>query len=83
MSDALATRVRTQCRGQADGTEKDGFGVLMEPLRRGDALLFLSVLPENGTILPHMYHGGCPVLGSSRIDKVTLQKFKEAHAPSK
>lgn len=48
---------------------------LMRP-RRGDAVLFVSVLPEDGTILPHMWHQGCPVRAGT---KYTLQKFKEIH----
>lgn len=96
MSEALSQRVRRQCVGtsaaaaaQADATDgrggdvSDGHGVLMEPLLRGDAVLFLSVLPEDGTVLPNMYHTGCPVDSASRTEKVTLQKFKEVHPPTR
>jgi hypothetical protein len=47
--------------------------------RRGDALLFWSASPTNGSVLRHMWHGGCRV---ARGEKWTLQQFKEQRRPT-
>ena len=81
MSDALTRRAQAQCaghggvngvRGQHGGADAhDGYGLLMRPRLRGDALLFLSVVPEDGRAVRHTWHMGCPVRGGT---KYSLQK---------
>ena len=84
MSRELTQRVRAQCGDELDAsagpppTYDDGYGLLVRPLQQGDALLFLSVAPEDGVVNRQAWHTGCPVHGES-TDKYTLQKFKEVY----
>jgi hypothetical protein len=61
--------------GESGGDEPPDY-FTMRP-KRGDAVLFLASVPENGKMVPETWHMGCPVL---RGTKITLQKFKEVWA---
>ena len=65
------------CVGHDKEGQPSDFGVLVEP-RRGDALLYLSVQPGDGTVLPRMFHAPCHV---SRGTKVQMAKYKEVWPP--
>ena len=86
MSYELTQRVRAQCgdvfeeNERAPSAVEDGYGLLVRPVEAGDALLFLSVIPEDGTVMRHAWHTGCPVGTGGTAEKVTLQKFKEVYA---
>ena len=64
------TRVNEMCE-QAFASKPE---VLLMTPKRGDAILFLSALPDSGEHVPQTWHQGCPV---KRGTKLTLQKFKE------
>jgi len=64
------TVVNEMCE-QAFGDDPQVF--FMKP-RRGDAVLFLNALPEDGEMVPQTWHQGCSVKAGK---KITLQKFKE------
>ena len=71
MSERLTRRVREACA--SDGAAARD-AIVVRPRVRGDALLFLSAVPEDGRVLRHTWHAGCPVRAGR---KATMQKFKE------
>lgn len=65
------TQVAEMCVHEGSEPPKDYFKFTP---RRGDALLYLSTRPENGTMHNDMWHMGCPVLQGTSYK---LEKYKE------